>query len=325
MSRPTGVAAAPLPGAAEEFLVWMAVEKGRAANTLEAYRRDLRRYVAWLQAPETATGTTTVTAATEADVTAYVASLRASGLAPASVARAVVVVRALHRYMATERLADIDPTVRLETPRRPSGLPKALSEAQIARLFDAVATNAPLDSHQIAVRRRDSALLEVLYGSGLRISEAVGLSLGDIDLDSRFIRAFGKGSKERVVPLGSLATAALESWFADGVRDRLAPPRWRSRDDQAAVFLNQRGGRLTRQGGWLVLSGYARLAGLSDVVSPHVLRHSCATHMLDHGADIRAVQELLGHASISTTQLYTKVVTDRLWAVYAQSHPRARR
>ncbi|MEI2654626.1 MAG: tyrosine-type recombinase/integrase [Microthrixaceae bacterium] len=167
------------------------------------------------------------------------------------------------------------------------------------------------------------ALLEVLYGSGLRISEAVGLSMGDIDLDGRLLRAFGKGAKERIVPIGSVAGRALAMWF--DARPALFPTRWRSRDDETAVFLNQRGGRLTRQGGWLVLDGHAGRAGLADVVSPHVLRHSCATHMLDRGADIRAVQELLGHASISTTQLYTKVVTERLWRVYGESHPRARR
>ncbi|MFN8051085.1 MAG: site-specific tyrosine recombinase XerD [Acidimicrobiales bacterium] len=295
----------------EAFLLWLAVERGRAANTLESYRRDLRRYEAWLAA-----NGTSIASVTEREVVAHVESLRAGDLAPASVARAVVVVRALHRFLAAEAMLDHDPTVRLETPRRPSGLPKALTEQQIDQLFAAVATvDGP-------VGMRDSALLEVLYGSGLRISEAVGLSLSDVDMEARLIRAFGKGNKERIVPLGRAAARSLALWFDEG-RPAMAPRRWRSKSDADAVFLNQRGGRLTRQGGWLVLSGHARRAGLADVVSPHVMRHSCATHMLDHGADIRAVQEMLGHASISTTQLYTKVVTDRLWQVYADSHPRA--
>jgi integrase/recombinase XerD len=296
----------------DAFLTWMAVEKGRARNTLAAYRRDLGRYLAWLGEHGVA-----VRDATNEDVEAHVEWLRAQGLAPASVIRAVTVVRGLHRFLSAEERTDHDPTLRLETPRRPQSLPKALTEEQIERLFAAVAqADGP-------VGLRDSALLEVLYGSGLRISEAVGLSMGDIDLDGRLLRAFGKGAKERIVPIGGVAGRALAMWF--DARPALFPARWRSRDDETAVFLNQRGGRLTRQGGWLVLDGHARRAGLADVVSPHVLRHSCATHMLDRGADIRAVQELLGHASISTTQLYTKVVTERLWRVYGESHPRARR
>lgn len=296
----------------EAFLLWLSVERGRAANTLAAYRRDLRRYVAWLGERDRVVAT-----ATEADVLEYVRSLRAAGLAPASVARAVVVVRSLHRFLAAEEMTPTDPTVRLETPRRPSGLPKALSEEQVDRLFAAVAAvDGP-------VGLRDAALLEVLYGSGLRISEAVGLSLSDVDLEAALVRAYGKGAKERIVPMGRAAIRALALWLDDG-RPAFVPAKWRSRRDEEALFLNQRGGRLTRQGGWLVLSAHARRAGLEDVMSPHVLRHSCATHMLDHGADIRAVQELLGHASISTTQVYTKVATDRLWQVYADAHPRAR-
>jgi integrase/recombinase XerD len=295
----------------EAFLVWMAVERGRAHNTLISYRRDLARYVLWLDDRGTA-----LRDATGPDIEAHVEWLRSKGLSAASVTRATVVVRALYRYLAAEEITDHDPTLRLETPRRPQGLPKALSEAQVEELFRSVTqVDGP-------VGLRDSALLEVLYGSGLRISEAVGLSLSDVDLDSRLVRAFGKGSKERIVPLGSVAGRALAMWF--DARPAMFPRRWRSRADEEAVFLNQRGTRLTRQGGWLVLDGHARRAGLADVVSPHVLRHSCATHMLDHGADIRAVQEMLGHASISTTQLYTKVMTDRLWQVYGESHPRAR-
>lgn len=290
----------------EPFLVWLTVERGRSANTLAAYRRDLAEYVAWLAERGRTLDTTEVD-----DVQAYAEALRAR-LAPASVARKISVVRALHRWLASEGILDTDPTAQLESPARPKGLPKALSEAAIDTLLVTVAESDNL---------RDIALLEVLYGSGLRISEAVGLSFEDVDLEGHLLRVFGKGAKERIVPLGRVAERALRHYYDEG-RPRLMPRRWKSRDDETAVFLNQRGGRLTRQGGWLVLQKHARRAGID--VSPHVLRHSCATHMLDHGADIRAVQELLGHASISTTQRYTKVMTERLWSVYDAAHPRAK-
>jgi integrase/recombinase XerD len=174
------------------------------------------------------------------------------------------------------------------------------------------------------VARRDRAILEVLYGTGVRVSELVGLSLGDVDLVAARMRVFGKGSKERVVPVGRHAAAALEAWFADPGRPALVPVQWRRRGDADAVFLNARGGRLTRQGAWGVVARHGDAVGLGDRLTPHVLRHSCATHMVDHGADLRVVQELLGHASVSTTQVYTLVSTERLWAVYDAAHPRAR-
>jgi site-specific recombinase XerD len=298
-----------LPREVEGFLTWLVVERGRAATTIEAYRRELRRYVGFLDGrPLGAVDTD--------DVAGYVRVLEAEGLARSTVARSVVVVRSLHRFLAVEGHVDHDATARLETPRVPAGLPKAISEEQVGRLLESVAGDRPVD-------RRDRVIVEVLYGCGVRISELVGLGLGDVDLDGRLLRVFGKGSKERIVPLGRPAAHALEAWFDPGGRPAMAPARWRSRSDSDAVLLNQRGSRLTRQGAWLALSGRARLVGLADVVHPHVLRHSCATHMLDHGADLRAVQELLGHASISTTQTYTKVATERLWDVYEQAHPRA--
>jgi integrase/recombinase XerD len=172
------------------------------------------------------------------------------------------------------------------------------------------------------VALRDRAVLEVLYGTGARISELVGLDLGDVDLGAQLLRVLGKGSKERVIPVGRYANAALGEWLRQG-RPALTPARWARRGDADAVFLNQRGGRLTRQGAWLVVRAHGDEVGLGDRLTPHVLRHSCATHMLDHGADIRAVQELLGHASISTTQVYTRVSPERLRSVYDAAHPRA--
>jgi integrase/recombinase XerD len=300
-----------LPVEAEEFLTWLAVERGRAPTTLAAYRRDLRGYAAWLDGRA-------LRDVDEAEVNEFVRSLVTEGRAPATVARATVSVRSLHRYLATEDLLPADVAVDVESPRVPAGLPKALTEEEVTRLFDAVAGDDP-------VSRRDRAVLEVLYGTGLRIAELVGLSLGDVDLDGALVRAFGKGRKERIVPLGRMARQALEDWFDAGGRPALVPRQWARRGDAGAVFLNQRGGRLTRQGAWLVVKARAADAGLAGRVWPHVLRHSCATHMLDHGADIRAVQELLGHASISTTQVYTRVSSARLRAAYDAAHPRARR
>jgi integrase/recombinase XerD len=300
-----------LPLEAEEWLSWLATEKGRVASTLEAYRRDARRWCAWLRARGLALDTVR-----EPDVEAYVGHLRHVGLAPATVARAVVAARSLHRFLAEEGRIAGDAGADLEAPRVPAGLPKALSEPEVGALLGAVAGDD-------AVARRDRAILEVLYGTGLRISELVGLRLGDIDLESALLRAFGKGSKERVVPVGRHAIAALVDWLAPGGRPALAPEQWKRRGDAGAVFLNRRGGRLTRQGAWLVVRRWGTVAGLDGKLTPHVLRHSCATHMLDHGADIRAVQEMLGHASVSTTQVYTKVSTERLFAAYRAAHPRA--
>ena len=301
-----------LPLDVEDFLVWLAAEKGRSPNTLRAYRRDLSSYIGWLEAQGRA-----LDGVEAGDIDAYVASLRDRGLAPASVKRATVAVRSLHRFRADEGLTGSDPASSVETPRVPAGLPKALREDEVASLLDAVVGDDPW-------ARRDRAVLEVLYGTGARISEVCALSLGDVDLDGGLLRLLGKGSKERVVPLGRFARIALATWLADDGRGAVAPERFARRDDADAVFLNRRGGRLSRQGAWGIVRKYGRLVGLDGRLTPHVLRHSCATHMLDHGADIRAVQELLGHASIATTQVYTMVSNDRLFAVYDQAHPRAR-
>jgi integrase/recombinase XerD len=300
-----------LPLDVEEWLSWLATEKGRAPSTLEAYRRDARRWCDWLGQRGLE-----LDRAGEPDVAAYIADLRERGLAEATMARAVVAVRSLHRFLADEGRTGDDAAAEIDTPRVPAGLPKALSEPEVMALLQSVAGDEP-------VARRDRAILEVLYGTGLRISELVGLSLGDLDPESALLRAFGKGSKERVVPVGRHAVDALVDWLRPGGRPSLVPERWRRRHDAEAVFLNQRGGRLTRQGAWLVVTHWGTVAGLAGKLTPHVLRHSCATHMLDHGADIRSVQEMLGHASVSTTQVYTKVSTERLFAAYRAAHPRA--
>jgi integrase/recombinase XerD len=212
-----------------------------------------------------------------------------------------------------EGLLDDDPSGDVGAPRVPQGIPKALTEADVDALLGAVPGDGPRP-------RRDRAILEVLYAGGLRISELVGLDLGDADLYDGLVRVMGKGSKERVVPLGRSAREAVGDYLTTG-RPELAGTRTR----EPALFLNARGGRLTRQGAWLIVRAAGDRAGLQGRLFPHVLRHSCATHMLDHGADIRVVQELLGHASLSTTQVYTKVSPERLRAVYDAAHPRAKR
>lgn len=302
----------PLPVEVEDLLTWLRVERGRSPNTLAAYRRDLQAYVQWLDESEL-----TIAEVGEADVTSYVARLRTSGRAPASQKRALVAVRGLHRFLAEEQENRSDPAADVEMPKVPRGLPKALSEKEVADLLGAVVGDD-------AASRRDRAVLEVLYGTGLRISELVGLSLADVDLDAGLLRAFGKGSKERIVPIGRYAVVAMADWLAAGGRPEFEPEHWARRSDSEALLLNRRGGRLSRQGAWLIVRKAGERVGLGGRLSPHVLRHSCATHMVDHGADIRTVQELLGHASISTTQVYTMVSTERLWSVYRNAHPRAK-
>ena len=300
-----------LPLEVHDFVSWLVSERGRSRNTVAAYRRDLDGYVRWLH--EHGTGVLEVDTARLVD---FVADRRASGAAASSVARQLAAVRTFHRFLVAERHRVDDPTAELEGVKVPAGLPKPLGEEEIERLLDAVVGQDPL-------ARRDRALLELLYATGARISEAVGLSVGDLDLDGGLVRLFGKGAKERIVPFGRAAAESLEAWFEPDGRMAMIPVRWRRRDDAEAVFLNRRGGRLSRQAAWTVVTTHARRAGLGDRVSPHVLRHSCATHLLDHGADLRVVQEMLGHASISTTQVYTRVSQERLWEVYRAAHPRA--
>jgi integrase/recombinase XerD len=301
----------PLSLESEEFLSWLAVERGRAVNTLVAYRRDLTAYERFL-----ADRGLKLAGVGESDVQDYIGELRAGGRAPATVARALVALRSLHRFLLDEGHLANDPTGDVGAPKVPQGLPKALTEDEVGRLLNAVVGEEP-------PARRDRAILELLYGTGMRISELVGLSLGDVALDEGAVRVFGKGSKERVVPVGRYARDAVEDWLGAGGRGAMAPQRWARRGDSEAVFLNIRGGRLSRQGAWGIVRRYGDSVGLRDRLTPHVLRHSCATHMLDHGADIRVVQELLGHAAITTTQLYTKVSTERLRAAYDAAHPRA--
>jgi integrase/recombinase XerD len=287
----------------------LTVERGLSRNTLRSYRRDLDRYVAFL----TATGIDDLAAVTPADLTQLLLTLRSGdeehpALSAASAARAMSAVRGLHRFAAREGLAPDDAGRDVRPPAPPKRLPKALPVDQVERLL-ATPGDDPLGL-------RDKALLEFLYGTGARISEAVGLAVDD--LDEATVVLHGKGGKTRLVPLGRYARSALDAYL---VRSR--PLLAASGRGTPAVFLNARGGPLSRQSAWTILQRTAGTAGLPGV-SPHTLRHSYATHLLDGGADVRVVQELLGHASVTTTQVYTLVTVDRLREVYATSHPRAR-
>ncbi len=284
-----------------EHLAALRAERGLAPATVVAYRRDLRDYAAHLGGRPP-----------DGDLVAdYVATLHRRGLAAASVARRIAAVRGFHRFLVAEGLAAVDPTLLLDSPRRRAALPKALTVEEVLRLLEAPDAGTPEG-------RRDRALLEFLYATGARVSEAVGLDQLDLDLEEGTARVTGKGDKQRLVPVGGPACRALLAYLPD----RLA---WRRAGrDSGAVFLNQRGGRLTRQGIWGIVRRCALLSGLDpETVSPHVLRHSAATHMVEGGADLRTVQELLGHASISTTQVYTRVSPRHLLEVYTVSHPRS--
>ena len=298
-----------------EYLDFLEVERGLAANTVESYWRDLRRYEEVLARR----GRTDLADVGPGDVAEFLASLREGEdghdpLAVSSAARALVAVRGMHAFLVAQGLAGFDPAREVTPPSPPKRLPKAIALADVERLLAAAPDVDPRGL-------RDRALLEFLYGTGARISEATGLDVDELQLDDDpVVRLIGKGDKHRIVPVGSYACAALSAYLVRG-RPVLAAASRRVRVEPA-VFLNARGGRLTRQGAWGILQAAAGRARLAEV-SPHTLRHSFATHMLDGGADIRVVQELLGHSSVTTTQIYTLVTVDKLREVYAASHPRA--
>jgi integrase/recombinase XerD len=297
----------------EEFLAWLRLERGRRPNTLAAYRRDLDRYAAFLHSRGR-----TLLDADPGLLAAFVNHERA-GRAASSVARSLAAARMFHRYLADEGHRADDPTPLVDGVRVPDPVPKALAEEQVTSLLEAVAGDDP-------EARRDRAILEVLYATGMRVSELCGLDLHHVDRAARVALVFGKGAKERLVPFGSVAAAALDAYLGPLGREALvAQRRAGSRRDDAALFVGTRGRRLSRQHVASIVDTYARRAGLGTRVSPHVLRHSCATHLLDHGADLRVVQELLGHVSISTTQVYTRVSQERLVEAFRMAHPRARR
>jgi integrase/recombinase XerD len=294
----------PLPrsyaGVLQAFLDSLAVERGLAPNTIAAYRRDLRDHLAFL----VTRGVRQLAAVDESHLIVYLGRLRRSGASPATVMRKLSSVRGFYRQLAREEQIAADPTANLPPAQLRRRLPNVLSVEEVGRLIAQPDTRAPRGL-------RDRAMLELVYAAGLRASELVGLTRGDLNLDLGLVRCLGKGSKERVVPVGRLAIDAARAYLAS------------RRDAAGALFPGNKGRPLTRVSFWRIVRRYARQAGMRTPISPHTFRHSFATHMLDGGADLRAIQELLGHANIATTQIYTHVSTDRLREVYQAYHPRA--
>jgi integrase/recombinase XerD len=289
----------------EEYLDHLRVERGLAPNSLLAYGRDLARLGAYARRRGKS-----LLALRQADLAAFMGSLRSAGLSPRSVARSVHCIRGLYRFAVREGRLPVDPMENLKAPRAFKGLPRCLTPAQVDALLEAPDAATPLGI-------RDRAILEVLYASGLRVSELIGLKPGDLDLEVGLLTCFGKGRKERLVPVGGVAVRWVERYLRE-VRPRLAKD-----GGDPSLFLNQRGRRLSRMGLWSIVRRHAVTAGVERVLTPHVLRHSFASHLLERGADLRSLQAMLGHADISTTQIYTHVTRERLRKLYDQFHPRA--
>ncbi len=288
----------------QEFLAHLAVERNLSPRTLEAYARDLRQFGVWLQAEGLS-----LVQVERSTIRRYLGSRRDTGLAPRSAARALSALRAFFRFLLSTEVLDQDPTADLRSPSLWQTVPHALAGDEIEALFGVPDTTTPLGL-------RDRAMIETLYATGLRVSELVALTRDHVRLDPGYIRVLGKGRKERLVPLGDRAAAWIDRYLHE------ARPEI-DRHHRAELFLNHRGGRLTRQGFWKILRGHALTAGVQSAVSPHVIRHSFATHLVENGADLRAVQMMLGHASLTTTEIYTHVARERLRRLYDEKHPRA--
>ena len=313
------------------YLDHLTIERGVAANTISSYRRDLRRYVEHLALR----GIDDLTNVTENDVSDFLVALRrgdpdagAVPLSAVSAARALIAVRGFHRFAAAEGIIGVDVARAVKPPTPSRRLPKSLSLDEVLALLDGAGGDSPSDG---PLTLRNRAMLELLYSTGARISEAVGLDVDDVDTEARSVLLRGKGGKQRLVPVGRPAIAALDAYLVRGRPDLArrgrgglgSSPGRSAPAPGPAIFLNARGGRLSRQSAWQVLQDAAERAGISSAVSPHTLRHSFATHLLDGGADVRVVQELLGHASVTTTQIYTLVTVHALREVWAGAHPRA--
>ncbi len=294
--------------ALQTFMQYLSVERGLAQNTLESYERDLTQYIEHLKQA----GIQSIEQSSRLHITAYVAELKKKGKAAATVSRSLVSIRSFYQFLVRERMLDKDPSINMETPKQEKRLPKVMSMGEVEQL---------LDAPQLSTigGMRDKAMLEVLYACGIRVSELISLNTSDIHLGLGYIRCIGKGSKERIIPLGRIAAQTLDQYI-QYARPKLLKG---SRADEA-LFVGHLGTRMTRQGFWKIIKKHAAQAGIHKEITPHTLRHSFATHLLENGADLRAVQEMLGHADISTTQIYTHVTNRRMKEVYNQAHPRAR-
>jgi integrase/recombinase XerD len=297
----------------ENFLNYLAVEKGFAENTIDAYRNDLQQLASFVGKEMTKRGTIPSWASFDRQsMLLYLTELKEKRYAATTVARKIAAIKSFFGFLAAEGMIKDNPTRDVPSPRVGKSLPKPISIAQARLLLEQPSKRSTPEA------KRDRAMLELLYATGMRVSELVSLNLADIDIEGGYVRCFGKGHKERLIPIYRQASLVLKEYLADG------RPHLVHSSEEKALFLNRRGERLTRQGLWQILKGYAKEAGLETQVTPHTLRHSFATHMLSGGADLRSVQELLGHANISTTQVYTHLTTDHIRRSYEKSHPRAK-
>lgn len=290
----------------DHFMHFLSVEKGLAANTLESYQRDLFAYTDYLKSQDV----TEIGASTRSHIISYLVILQKKGRATATLSRNLASIRAFYQFLVRDRHLDHDPSVHLETPKIEKRLPKVMSLEEVEALLE-----EPQQSQPSGLR--DKAMLELLYATGIRVSELVNLNLGDSNLEMGFLKCMGKGSKERMIPLGKMAISVIRLYMES------ARPRLVKAGGESALFLNHLGKRMTRQGFWKIIKKYASQAGITADITPHTLRHSFATHLLENGADLRSVQEMLGHADISTTQIYTHVTRTRIKEVYSKTHPRA--
>ncbi len=288
-----------------EFINYLSVERGLATNTLESYGRDLRQYYQYLGEDQV-----DLDAVSRSTIINYLMFLQKQGKATATIARRLAALKAFYQFLVREKRIKTDPTANLESPKLEKRLPRVLTVSEVERLLAQPDPSLPAGL-------RDRAMLELLYATGIRVSELVSLNVEDVNLETGYIRCTGKGSKERIVPLGSLAIKWVQEYLQGG-RPKLVKDR-----EETALFVNHHGNRLTRQGFWKIVKKYAEDARIDKEITPHTLRHSFATHLLENGADLRSVQEMLGHADISTTQIYTHVTKGRLKEVYARTHPRA--
>ena len=297
-----------------KFLDYLAVEKGLSKNTLDSYGRDIGKYANFLEKR----GVSDFSACGRAEMRDLVEHLKTSGLKAASVARTLAAVKGLHRFLLLEGLAKTDPTEALETPRQGVRLPKALTAAEVEAILAAPLASGPDTARGLKAIEglRDKAMLETMYAAGLRVSELVELPTGGVNFEVGFLKVTGKGSKDRLVPLGRAALDSLRSYL------ETARPLLLKQRECEYMFVTLRGGKMTRQGFWKIIGRRARRAGIKKHISPHMLRHSFATHLLERGADLRSVQMMLGHADISTTQIYTKVEVSRLKKMHEEMHPR---
>lgn len=292
----------------EDFIHYLVVERGLAPNTIESYKRDLVKYAEYLKKVETVSSFEEVT---REHIIAFMRYMMENGKSSKTIARHVASIRSFHQFLLREHIVDKDPSVHIETPQVERTLPKVLSPDEVEALLTAPDESTPFG-------KREKAMLELLYATGIRVTELMNLNVEDVHMTMGFVRCIGKGDKERIVPMGKMASGALQKYIEES-----RPKLLKRNQKEEALFLNHHGRRLTRQGFWKILKKLALSAQIEKELTPHTLRHSFATHLLENGADLRAVQEMLGHADISTTQIYTHVTKKRLKDVYNEFHPRA--